>query len=94
MEVAGSDFFQPSDSVVVSIGQGPRDRIVNTSQGIKVNERGLLITDENGATTRDGIFASGDVVRGAKTVVEAAHYSKMVAKSMDEYMRSLPRRQG
>ena len=94
MEIEGSDFLQPSDSVVVSIGQGPRDRIVNTSQGIKVNERGLLITDENGATTREGIFASGDVVRGAKTVVEAAHYSKMVAKSMDQYMRTLPRRRG
>ncbi len=86
-EIEGSDYLEPSDSVIISIGQGPKDKIVSTSTGIQVNERGLLVTDEHGATTRGGIFASGDVVRGAKTVVEAAHYSKMVAETMDEYMR-------
>ena len=85
-DIEGSDYLQPSDSVVISIGQGPKDKIVATSKGLEANDRGLLITDDNGATTRDGVFASGDVVRGAKTVVEAVRYSKMVAQAMDEYM--------
>ena len=51
--------------------------------------RGLLIADETGHTTRPGIFASGDVVNGARTVVEAVAHSKVVAESMHEYMQSL-----
>ena len=47
-----------------------------------------VVTDEQGETTRPGIFASGDVVNGAKTVVEAVRYSKMVADAMDEYMKN------
>ena len=62
---------------------------MSTTQGIDVNEKGLVITDETGSTTRRGIFASGDVVKGAKTVVEAVRYSKMVADAMDEYMSGL-----
>ena len=90
-EVEGEDFLEPSDSVVIAIGQGPKDKIVSTSRGIEINERGLVKTDAQGATTHPGIFASGDVVRGAKTVVEAVHCSKTVADAMDRYMRSLPR---
>lgn len=90
-EVEGEDFLEPSDSVVIAIGQGPKDKIVSTSTGIEINERGLVKTDARGATTHPGIFASGDVVRGAKTVVEAVHCSKTVADAMDRYMRSLPR---
>lgn len=88
-EVEGSDFLQPSDSVVIAVGQGPKERIVRTSRGIETNARGLVVTNEDGETTREGIFASGDVVHGAKTVVEAVHYSKMVAEAMDKYMRKL-----
>ena len=77
--------------MVIAIGQGPKDKIVSTSKGIEINERGLVKTDSQGATTHPGIFASGDVVRGAKTVVEAVHCSKTVADAMDRYMRSLPR---
>ena len=90
-EVEGEDFLEPSDSVVIAIGQGPKDKIVSTSTGIEINERGLVKTDAQGATTHPGIFAAGDVVRGAKTVVEAVHCSKTVADAMDRYMRSLPR---
>lgn len=73
---------------MVSISQGPRNRIVSTTQGIETNNSGLLVTDAGGHTTRSGIFASGDVVQGAKTVVEAVAYSKIVADAMDEYMRA------
>ena len=76
-----------ADSVVISISQGPKSKLVNTTDGLKATRNGLLQTSENGATTVEGIFASGDVVLGAKTVVEAVAYSKVVADAMDEYMK-------
>ena len=85
--VEGSRTLYPADSVIISISQGPRNRIVNTTKGLDVNSRGLLLADEYGRTTRPGIFASGDVVSGARTVVEAVEYSKRVAEAMDAYMQ-------
>ena len=87
--IEGSEKLYKSDSIIVAISQGPKDKIVSTTQGIEVNKKGLIVTNESGETSRPGIFASGDVVNGAKTVVEAVHYSKMVADAMDEYMSSL-----
>ena len=78
----------PADSIIISISQGPQDRIVNRDKELQVDERGLLKTDANGETTMPGIFASGDVVTGAKTVVEAVKYSKMIADAMDEYVKT------
>lgn len=80
----------PADSVIISISQGPQDRLVNRDKALKLNERGLLQTNEKGETTMRGIFASGDVVTGAKTVVEAVNYSKEIADAMDQYMQGLP----
>lgn len=79
----------PADSTLIAVSQGPKDKIVNTTKGIATTKNGLIATDENGQTTREGIFASGDVVNGAKTVVEAVKYSKLVAEAMDEYLTSL-----
>ena len=78
----------PADTIIISISQGPQDRIVNRDKELQVDDRGLLKTDEKGETTMEGIFASGDVVTGAKTVVEAVRRSKMIADAMDEYIRS------
>lgn len=78
----------PADSIIISISQGPQDRIVNRDKELQVDDRGLLKTDVNGETTMPGIFASGDVVTGAKTVVEAVKYSKMIADAMDEYVKT------
>ena len=78
----------PADSIIISISQGPQDRIVNRDKELQVDDRGLLKTDANGETTMPGIFASGDVVTGAKTVVEAVKYSKMIADAMDEYVKT------
>lgn len=88
-DVPDSTHFFPADSVIISIGQGPQNRIVNTTQGLAADKRGLLVADETGHTTRPGIFASGDVVNGARTVVEAVAHSKIVAESMHQYMQSL-----
>ena len=79
----------PADSTLISISQGPQDRIVNRTKGLEVDQRGLMKTDAHGQTTKPGIFASGDVVTGAKTVVEAVKYSKMIADAIDEYVQSL-----
>lgn len=86
---AEETFFREADSVIISISQGPRNRIVSTTSGIEVDEKGLLRTNQSGKTTRAGVYASGDVVLGAKTVVEAVKYSKAVADEMHEYMQSL-----
>ncbi|MDO4741659.1 MAG: FAD-dependent oxidoreductase, partial [Eubacteriales bacterium] len=85
--IEGSARLYKADSTIISISQGPKSRLVNTTDGLKANGRGLLVADEYGRTTRPGIFASGDVVAGARTVVEAVAHSKMVAEAMDAYMQ-------
>ncbi len=90
-EVPGSDTLYPANSVIISISQGAQNTIVSTTTGLDTNKRGLLLADESGHTTRPGIFASGDVVNGARTVVEAVAHSKAVAKAMHEYIQSLPK---
>lgn len=90
-DVPGSEKLHPADSIIISISQGPQNRIVSTTQGLSANQRGLLVADETGHTTRTGVFASGDVVNGARTVVEAVAHSKVVAESMHQYMQSLPK---
>lgn len=82
------DFFE-CDSIIVSVGQGPRNILVNSTEGLNVTQKGLLQTDQHGRTSRQGVFASGDVVTGAKTVVEAVRLSKIVADEIDEYVSCL-----
>ena len=88
-DVEGSEKLFPADSVIISISQGPQSRLVNTTEGLTATERGLLWADETGHTSRPGVFASGDVVNGARTVVEAVAHSKVVAESMHQYMQGL-----
>lgn len=90
-KVEGTEKLYPADNVMVSISQGPANKLMNTTEGLKANERGLIATDDTGHTSLPGVFASGDVVKGACTVVEAVKYSKIVAEAMDEYMQSLPK---
>lgn len=76
-----------ADNVIVSVSQGPKSKLVDTTAGLMANDKGLLLTNENGETTCPGIFAGGDVVKGAKTVVEAVAYAKNVAIQMDAYIK-------
>ena len=87
VEIPGSEKLFPADSIMVCISQVPQDRLVNRDRELKLNERGNLATDENGETTMPGVFASGDVVTGAKTVVAAVAMAKKIAEDMDRYMR-------
>ena len=75
-----------ADSVIISISQGPRSNIVSKDKEIEVNEKGLIVTNNEGSTTKPGVFSGGDVVTGAKTVVEAVKMSKIIADKIDEYL--------
>ena len=81
--------FIPASSIIISVSQEPQDRLVTRDRALKLNERGTLKTDDNGETTMPGVFASGDVVTGAKTVVHAVETSKKIAEEMDAYMKGL-----
>lgn len=81
--------LMPADTIMVAVSQVPQNRLVTRDPALKLNERGNLATDEEGETTMKGVFASGDVVTGAKTVVHAVAESKKIAEEMDRYMQSL-----
>lgn len=83
-----------ADSVIISISQGPKSKLVNTTDGPKATKNGLLQISDNGETTVEGILASGDVALGVKTVVEAVAYSKTVVDAMDEYMKNKDKNKG
>ncbi len=85
--IPGTEAVFPADSVIVAIGQGPRAVIVSSTTGIEVGGQGLVTVDDEGHTTRQGVFASGDVVTGAKTVVDAVNISRRVADAMDRYVK-------
>lgn len=77
-----------SSSVIIAIGQGAQTNIVNNTKKIDTNHRGLIEASEKGATTREGVYAAGDVVSGARTVVEAVAATKKVAEEIDSYIKN------
>jgi glutamate synthase (NADPH/NADH) small chain len=83
--VEGSDALFEADSVFIAVSQAPRSNLI----GLEVGKTGLVITDEDGRTTRTGVFASGDVVTGAKTVAEAVSLSKRSAQAIMDYIEEL-----
>lgn len=89
--IPGTERKYLSTSVIISISQGAGRSISGSTDGLEVNSRGLFVTNEVGQTSRPGVFASGDAVKGASTVVQAVAYSKKVAEAMHEYMQSLPK---
>ncbi|MDD3344663.1 MAG: FAD-dependent oxidoreductase, partial [Sulfurospirillaceae bacterium] len=86
---SGEEGFIEADSVLVAISQNPKDNIVQSSKEIIVDGKGLIVTDESGRTSMKGVFASGDVVTGARTVVEAVAFSKRVAVAIEEFIKAL-----
>ncbi len=75
-----------ADSTIIAVSQGPKNKLLLTTAGLEANDRGLLIVNENGMTTRDGVFAAGDVVHGSMTVVHAVSDAKVAADAMLSYM--------
>ena len=86
----GTERLYPCDSVIIAVSQGAESNLVKTTRGIDTTGKGLLAVDEDGRTSRPGVFAAGDAVNGARTVVEAVANGKRVAEAMHAYMQSLP----
>jgi len=84
----GSEFTLEVDSVIMALGTSPNPLIKSTTEGLDTQSWGGIIADENGKTTRDGVFAGGDAVTGAATVILAMGAGKTAAKAIDEYIRS------
>lgn len=93
ISVSKETTLMKADTVMICVSQRPSNMILTQTKGLEINERGLAKINENGETTRPGVFASGDVVKGAKTVVEAVEQSKRVAFAMHQYLQSLPKEQ-
>ncbi len=89
VEVEGSDYVVPYDEVIVAIGNASNPLIKLTTDEIEVNSRGNFIVDENGKTSMDKVWAGGDIVLGAATVILAMGEGRRAARSMNEYLRSL-----
>ena len=83
----GSEFEVECDVVIMALGTSPNPLLAATTQGLETNRRGCLVADEAGATTREGVFAGGDAVTGAATVILAMGAGRRAAKAIDEYVR-------
>lgn len=84
--VKGSEHVLNVDVVIIAIGTSPNPLIKNTTKGLEVNARGGIIVDENGLTTKRGVYSGGDAVTGAATVISAMGAGKTAAKAIDEYL--------
>ena len=83
-----SEFEMEVDSVIMALGTSPNPLIKNTTDGLKTEVWGGIITDENGLTSREGIYAGGDAVTGAATVILAMGAGKKAAEAIDKYLKT------
>jgi len=86
VEMPGSEFELPVDTVVMAIGTSPNPLIKSTTKGLEVNRKGGIVVNEDGLTSRRGVYAGGDAVTGAATVISAMGAGKTAAKAIDEYL--------
>ncbi len=85
VEIPGSEFVMDTDVVIIAIGTSPNPLIKNTTAGLEVNRRGgIIVQEETGATSKPGVYAGGDAVTGAATVILAMGAGKTAAKAIDE----------
>lgn len=89
VEIEGSDYVMEVDTVIMSLGTSPNPLISSTTEGLEINKRKCIVAEaENGQTSRPGVFAGGDAVTGAATVILAMEAGKHGAKGIDEYLRN------
>ena len=87
VEIPGSEFVMDVDAVIMSIGTSPNPLIKSTTEGLAVNRHGgIIVEEETGATSKTGVYAGGDAVTGAATVILAMGAGKTAAKAIDEYL--------
>lgn len=84
--IEGSEFEIAVDTVIMAIGTSPNPLIKDTTEGLEVNSHGGIIINEDGLTSRENVYAGGDAVTGAATVISAMGAGKLAAKSIDEYL--------
>jgi len=88
VEVAGSEFVMDVDTVIMSLGTSPNPLISSTTEGLEINKRRCIVAeDETGLTTKEGVYAGGDAVTGAATVILAMGAGKKAAIAIDEYLK-------
>lgn len=93
VEIPGSEFEIPVDTVIMSIGTSPNPLIKTTTEGLDVNSHGgIIVEEETGKTTRDGVYAGGDAVTGAATVISAMGAGKVAGLAIDEYIKNKKRK--
>ncbi len=90
VEIPGSEYELPVDAVVMAIGTSPNPLIKSTTEGLEVNRRGGIVVNEEGLTSREGIYAGGDAVTGAATVISAMGAGKVAAAAIDKYLSPAP----
>lgn len=90
----GSNFELTADTVVMAIGQGPNPLVQQTTPGLAVNRHGNITADEAGVTSKEGVFAGGDIVTGAATVILAMGAGKKAAAAIHEYVQSKKNKKG
>ncbi len=83
---AGSEFTMEMDCVIMALGTSPNPLIKSTTKGLEINRKGGIIVNEDGLTSREGVYAGGDAVTGAATVILAMGAGKTAAKAIDEYL--------
>jgi len=88
VEIPGSEFEIETETVIMSLGTSPNPLIAKTTKGLETNRRGCLVATEDGATTREGVFAGGDAVTGAATVILAMGAGRKAAAAIHEYLQN------
>ena len=89
IEVPGSEFEMEVNSVIMSLGTSPNPLIRSTTPGLEANKHGCIVTSgDDGDTSREGVYAGGDAVTGAATVIKAMGAGKAAAKAIDEYIKN------
>ena len=88
VEVPDSLHIVPCDVIIPSIGTGSNEVLTRSFPELMLNKKGYILTDENGHTNYEGVWAGGDIVSGAATVIEAAGNGRTAAATIDEYLRT------
>lgn len=88
VEIPGSEYEIEADTVIMSLGTSPNPLISSTTKGLEINKRGCIISEDNGATSKEAVFAGGDAVTGAATVILAMGAGKAAAQGIDDYFKN------
>ena len=88
IEIPGSEYEIEADTVIMSLGTSPNPLISSTTKGLSVNRRGCIVCEDDGATSKEAVYAGGDAVTGAATVILAMGAGKAAAAGIDEYFKN------